>query len=354
MEEKKQGRILIVDDEPSICSVVSNYLGFHEYETVSAGDAESALECLWKADFDCVLSDMNMPGRSGLDLLHEVRRTWPEIGFILITAQAAVHTAVEAMRAGASDFLIKPVQLNQLLHCLDQALEKKRLKSELQTYQQRLENLVEERTSQIQEAMHALERSHFDTLQCLCHAAEYRDDETGNHVLRIGKYCEILARASGLPPEEISLLHKASPLHDIGKIGIPDHILLKPGKLTAEEFEIMKRHTRIGSSILKDANSKVLQMAETVARTHHEKWDGSGYPDHLRGEEIPIIGRIAAVADVFDALTMKRCYKPAFTLETSANIINQSSGKHFDPDLVDAFNTRFREFVAVFQEYAEV
>lgn len=352
MDENK-GSILIVDDEPAICSVLTNYLRFHGYSCHSAPEVDSALHMLAEAQVDCVLTDLNMPGKSGLDLLREVREAWPEIAVILFTAKAEVQLAVASMREGASDFLTKPVQLKQLIRCISNALEKKRLKSELRNYQRNLEKLVQERTAQIQDALRAIETSHFDTLQRLCHAAEYRDDETGFHVLRIGKYCEIIARELGLPSEDIFLLSKASPLHDLGKIGIPDNILLKPGKLTADEFEIMKRHASIGGEILKNANSKVLQVAETVARSHHEKWDGSGYPEGIKGEDIPIMGRIAALADVFDALTMKRCYKPAFTLETSANIINQGSKKHFDPYIVEAFNKRFRDFVGVHQEYTE-
>jgi putative two-component system response regulator len=201
--------------------------------------------------------------------------------------------------------------------------------------------------------MRALEDSHTDTINRLCHAAEYRDDETGFHVMRISKYCEILARELKLSEDDVFLLGKASPLHDIGKIGIPDNILLKQGKLTSVEFDLMKRHAEIGGEILKNAKSRVLRVAEVVACTHHEKWDGSGYPKGLKGKNIPIMGRITALADVFDALTMKRCYKPAFTLETSANIITQGSGGHFDPDVVNAFSRRFRDFINVHKEYAD-
>jgi putative two-component system response regulator len=223
----------------------------------------------------------------------------------------------------------------------------------VRNYQRNLENLVQERTTQIKEAMQALESSHIDTINRLCHAAEYRDDETGYHVLRISKYCEVLARGLGLSEEEIWLLSKASPLHDIGKIGIPDSILLKPGRLTPEEFEVMKRHAEIGGEILKQANSRVLQVAETVAISHHEKWDGSGYPRGLQQEEIPLMGRITAVADVFDALTMKRCYKPAFSTGKSVEIITDGSGKHFDPRIIEVFMQRLDEFVAIQREYSE-
>ncbi len=315
---------------------------------------DSALKILETVtDVDCILSDIKMPGKTGLDLLRSVKSYWPEMAVILFTGNAEIHTAVSSMQEGAYDFILKPIQLKQVIHSITNALEKKRLKLEVRNYQRNLEKLVLERTSQINDAMQALEVSHLDTINRLCQAAEYRDDETGYHVLRISKYCEVLARGWGLSEEDNWLLSKASPLHDIGKIGIPDSILLKPGRLTAEEFEIMKKHSEYGGEILKNANSKVLQIAETVAISHHEKWDGSGYPRGLRGEEIPLMGRITAVADVFDALTMKRCYKPPFTLEASVNIITEGRGKHFDPRIVDIFTEHLDEFVRIQKEYSE-
>lgn len=351
MEAK--GNILIVDDEPSICTVISDYLRLQGYNCASANAVDSALQVLQGAYVDCILSDIKMPGRTGLDLLREVRTYWPEMAVILFTGNAEIHTAVASMQEGAYDFILKPIQLKQVVHSITNALEKKRLKTEVRNYQRNLELLVQERTGQIKEAMKALEISHLDTINRLCHAAEYRDDETGYHVLRISKYCEILARGLGLTDEETWLLSKASPLHDIGKIGIPDSILLKPGRLSPEEFEVMKRHAEIGGEILKNANSRVLQVAETVAISHHEKWDGSGYPRGLRQEEIPLMGRITAVADVFDALTMRRCYKPPFSTEKSVEIITDGRGKHFDPRIIEAFQARLNEFVSVQKEYSE-
>lgn len=352
METK--GKILIVDDEPSICTVICDYLRLQGYSCASANAVDSALKILETVtDVDCILSDIKMPGKTGLDLLRSVKSYWPEMAVILFTGNAEIHTAVSSMQEGAYDFILKPIQLKQVIHSITNALEKKRLKLEVRNYQRNLEKLVLERTSQINDAMQALEVSHLDTINRLCQAAEYRDDETGYHVLRISKYCEVLARGWGLSEEDNWLLSKASPLHDIGKIGIPDSILLKPGRLTAEEFEIMKKHSEYGGEILKNANSKVLQIAETVAISHHEKWDGSGYPRGLRGEEIPLMGRITAVADVFDALTMKRCYKPPFTLEASVNIITEGRGKHFDPRIVDIFTEHLDEFVRIQKEYSE-
>ncbi|MDQ3000934.1 MAG: response regulator [Fibrobacterota bacterium] len=352
MESK--GNILIVDDEPAICTVICDYLRLQGYNCASANAVDSALQILQTVQgVDCILSDIKMPGKSGIDLLRKVTTNWPDTAVILFTGNAEIQTAVASMQEGAYDFILKPIQLKQVIHSITNALEKKRMKLELQNYQRNLEMLVTERTNQIKEAMQMLEGSHLDTINRLCHAAEYRDDETGYHVLRISKYCEVLARGVGMTEEETWLLSKASPLHDIGKIGIPDSILLKPGRLTADEFEIMKKHAEIGGQILKNANSRVLQVAETVAISHHEKWDGSGYPRGLKGEEIPLMGRITAVADVFDALTMKRCYKPPFSMEQSAGIITEGRGKHFDPLMVDIFLSRLNEFVAIHGEYSE-
>ncbi len=348
-----KGSILIVDDEPSICTVICDYLRLQGYACASANAVDPALEFLREKYVDCILSDIKMPGKSGLDLLREVRTYWPDMAVILFTGHAEVHMAVSSMQEGAYDFILKPIQLKQVAHSITNALEKKRLKKELRSYQKNLEKLVQDRTSQIQDAMHALESSHLDTINRLCHAAEYRDDETGYHVLRISKYCEILAQHLNLSKEDTWLISKASPLHDIGKIGIPDSILLKPGKLTAEEFDVMKKHTQIGGEILKNANSRVLQIAEEVALTHHERWDGSGYPNGLKGENIPLMGRITAVADVFDALTMKRCYKPAFSLEASVDIILEGRGGHFDPRIVDVFMEHLDEFSRVQKEYTD-
>ncbi len=352
METK--GNILIVDDEPSICTVICDYLRLQGYNCASANAVDSALQILKTvSNIDCILSDIKMPGKTGIDLLREVKTYWPEMAVILFTGNAEIQTAVHSMQEGAYDFILKPIQLKQVIHSITNALEKKRLKLELRNYQKNLENLVLERTTQIKDAMLELEGSHLDTINRLCQAAEYRDDETGYHVLRISKYCEVLARGCGLSAEENWLLSKASPLHDIGKIGIPDSILLKPGRLTIEEFEIMKKHAEIGGEILKNANSKVLQVAETVAMTHHEKWDGSGYPKGLKGESIPLMGRITALADVFDALTMKRCYKPAFSIEASVSIILEGRGKHFDPKIVDIFSANLPEFIAIQKDYSD-
>jgi putative two-component system response regulator len=353
MHRNNKGNILIVDDEPSICSVIGDYLRLQGFDCASAHEVDSAVRILEQAEVDCILSDIKMPGKTGIDLLRMVRRTWPDTAVILFTGNAEIQTAVASMQEGAYDFILKPIQLKQVVHSITNALEKKRLQEQVRDYQRNLERLVQERTTQIEDAMHALEGSHIDTINRLCYAAEFRDDETGYHVLRLGKYCELLARGLGMVEEDIWLLGKASPLHDIGKIGIPDSILLKPAKLTIDEFDIMKKHTTIGGEILRNADSRVLQVAEQVALSHHEKWDGSGYPNQLREEAIPLMGRITAVADVFDALTMKRCYKPAFPIQETVRIINEGNGKHFDPKVIEVFNRQLNEFARIQSEYAD-
>jgi putative two-component system response regulator len=346
-------RILVVDDEVAICQVIQDYLVLRQYDVATAGNYDEALRQLENRQFDVILSDIRMPGKSGTDLLRHVRRHHPQIAVILFTGYADIGLAVHSMQEGAYDFILKPIHLEQVYLSIHNALEKRALKAEVRKYQKGLEELVERRTRELREALRQLEASSLDTITRLSRAAEMRDDETGNHVLRIRAYTAALCRELKLPREDIDHIYVASSMHDIGKIGIPDAILLKPGRLDPQEFEIMKGHALIGAKILQDAEGRMLQIAEIIARTHHEKWDGSGYPFNLVGEKIPIYGRIVALADVFDALTNKRCYKPAFDLDTSIEIIRKSSGSHFDPDVVDAFMRIRDEFAAIRNEFRE-
>lgn len=349
----KKSSILIVDDEESICDIISDYLELRDFKCFTANSVDAAIRMLREESIDCIVSDIKMPGLSGLDLLKRVNTEWPDIAVILITGHGEISTAVTAMQEGAYDFILKPIQLEHITKSVMNALEKKRLKEELRNYQKNLEELVDKRTSQINGTLKALKDSHLETISILASAAEYRDDETGSHVLRISKYCETIAEALELPKEQIWMITKASPLHDIGKIGIPDSILLKPAPLTSAEFEIMKSHAEIGKQILKGTKSNLLKVATEIAGTHHEKWDGSGYPNKLRGEEIPLSGRITALADVFDALTMKRVYKPAFSVEKSINIMKEGRGSHFDPNLLDIFIQRLPSIQDVYSTYKD-
>ncbi|MBF0429946.1 MAG: response regulator [Fibrobacteria bacterium] len=354
MEDSYQNStILIVDDEESICDIISDYLELREFKCLTANSVEEAEKVLKMSDVDCIVSDIKMPRKSGLDLLKIVMKEWPDIAVILITGHGEINTAVSAMQGGAYDFILKPIQLEHITKSVHNALEKKKLKKELKNYQKNLEDLVEKRTTQITSTLKALKSSHLETINILANAAEFRDDETGSHVLRISKYCEILARGLNLSKEQIWMITKASPLHDIGKIGIPDSILLKPAPLTSAEFEIMKTHAGIGKEILKNTKSNLLKIAEQIASHHHEKWDGTGYPNGVSGDDISIPGRITAVADVFDALTMKRCYKPAFSIEKSVEIMRQGRASHFDPRIIDVFINKLDEINAVYETYRD-
>ncbi len=346
-------RILVVDDEFAICQVIQDYLILRKFNVSIASNYDEACAILSQRPFDVLLSDIRMPGKSGTDLLRFVRRHYPHIAAVLFTGYADIGLAVTSMQEGAYDFILKPIHLEQVHMSIHNALEKRALKDEVRRYQKGLEDLVEKRTRELREALRQVEASNLDTVTRLSRAAEMRDDETGNHVLRIRSYSAALAKELRLSPDEIDHLYVASSMHDIGKIGIPDQILLKPGKLSPEEFLVMRRHSEIGAKILSDATSPMLRIAQVVARSHHEKWDGSGYPDGLHGEGIPMYGRIVALADVWDALTTKRCYKPAFGLQASTDIILKSSGSHFDPDIVSAFQKVHEEFQFILAEFQD-
>lgn len=351
--EQEAAKILVVDDEYAICQVIQDYLSLRKFVVATAGNYEEAVAQLASRDFDVLLSDIRMPGKSGTDLLRHSRRHHPRTAPILFTGYADIGLAVSSMQEGAYDFILKPIHLEQVHMSIHNALEKRALKEEVRRYQKGLEELVEKRTHELREALCLVEAANLDTVTRLSRAAEMRDDETGNHVLRIRAYSAALARELKLTPDEVNHLYVASSMHDIGKIGIPDHILLKPGKLDDAELAIMRGHAAIGAQILSDADSPMLRIAQVVARSHHEKWDGSGYPDRLEGEAIPLYGRIVALADVWDALTTRRCYKPAFTLQASTDIIMKSSGSHFAPDVVAAFNHAQDEFRFILSEFRE-
>jgi len=351
--EQDAPRILVVDDEFAICQVIQDYLSLRKFDVSTASNYDEACAVLALKNFDILLSDIRMPGKSGTDLLRYVRRHHPRIATVLFTGYADIGLAVSSMQEGAYDFILKPIHLEQVHMSIHNALEKRALKDEVRRYQKGLEELVEKRTKELREALHKVEAANLDTVTRLSRAAEMRDDETGNHVLRIRSYSAALARELKLAPDEIDNLYVASSMHDIGKIGIPDQVLLKPGKLNVDELMIMRRHSEIGAKILSDADSPMLRIAQVVARSHHEKWDGSGYPDCLLKEKIPIYGRIVALADVWDALTTRRCYKPAFGLQASTEIIVKSSGTHFDPEVVEAFRRAHEEFQFILSEFQE-
>ncbi len=361
----KQSCILIVDDEPLNMEVVRRYLEIGGYRNlISTDHAGQALPLMGLNRPDLVLLDIHMPEINGLQILAAIRsdESLCRTPVIILTGSSDPDTKLIALQAGATDLLPKPVHSEELLARLGNVLKVKAYQDRLYRHSEELEEAVRRRTSE-------LEASRLDVIHCLARAAEFRDDDTGQHVIRVGRYARVIAERLGFSQRELDIIEPAAQLHDVGKIGIADAILLKPGKLTPEEFEMMQKHcgfgkkiaepvsdrdavllrnhTDIGARIMNTGSSPILEMARRIALTHHERWDGTGYPLGLAGEDIPLEGRITAVADVFDALSSKRPYKPAFPLQKCFAIMAEGRGTQFDPEILDAFFDRRDDIIQV-------
>jgi len=353
-------RILVVDDEEPIRRLLGYLLQTHGYEAILASDAREARQHLDEQPFALILCDVNMPGESGMDLVRAIIREHPHTATIMVTGLDSSVLANAALEMGAFGYIIKPFESNEVLIDVANALRRRRLEMENRLHRENLEDVVRTRTMALQQALEWLERSEKElrlsreeTIQRLAIAAEYRDSATAQHIQRMSHYCEMLARRYGLSNERCDLIRTASPMHDIGKIGTPDHVLLKPGKFTQEEFNVIAQHAEIGYRILGGSEAEVLKVAATIAWTHHERWDGSGYPRKLKGEAIPVEGRIAAIADAFDALTTQRVYKPAFELSHAVDLMSKHRGEHFDPELLDVFFASIDEIKRIHEQYAD-
>ncbi len=344
--------ILVIDDEEGLRRSLRAFLEDLGYDTLDAANGKEGLEALRRSmpDLAAVIVDLNMPVLDGYGFLKQAVIEAPELPVIVLSGVGVVDDALQAVRLGAWDFLTKPLHnLNILDHTLNKVMEKARLIRENREYQTNLEQLVRQRTAE-------LERTRRQIMHRLSRAAEYKDNETGHHVIRVGEIAAVLARALGLDAERCANLRDCAPLHDIGKIGIPDEVLLKPGKLDPAEWTLMQQHCMFGCEILGPLTSKeeahascenwaapdedgneLLGLARLLALLHHERWDGSGYPFGLAGEAIPLEARIVAVVDTYDALASERPYKKAFPEEKCLAIIRESSGSHFDPRVVEAF-----------------
>ena len=332
-------KILVVDDEKINRDFVKLVFKDSGCKIIEAENGEQALEIIEYDKPDIILLDIIMPGMLGFDVCRKIKRN-PEtadIPVIIVTALGDVDSKIKGFEAGADEYITKPYEKNELLLRVKNMLKVKKYHDLLKDYSIILEREVVEKTRELHEAYRKLDKAYLELIHRLGRAAEYRDDETGEHTKRVGKMCAIMAEALDLGDNFKKMIEYASPLHDIGKIGIPDSILLKPGKLTPEEMEIIKEHTIIGADILSGSDYPVIVMAETIALTHHERWDGKGYPRGLKEEEIPIEGRICAIIDFFDACTSHRVYRPAIDVEKVLNMIEEEKGKHFDPLIVDAF-----------------
>jgi putative two-component system response regulator len=335
--------LLIVDDEPGVRGLFVRWLSEAGYTCLEASGVVDALEQLKHSSVALVTLDVHLTSLSGIELLPQIKEISPDAEVIMVTGQGRTQTAIAALTRGASGYLIKPVAQEELLIQVQKALERRQLLIEKRNYMKQLEQRVSEQTKEIRDA-------HEETIHRLMSACAYRDDETGTHILRVGRYCEMIAREIGWSAERVDHIRMAAPMHDLGKIGIPDAILLKPGKLTPNEYEIMKTHTVIGANLLAGSHSPLLQMAEEIARSHHERWNGSGYPNRLSGESIPESARIVAICDVFDALTHDRVYRPAFSVDQAVAMIDDGCGSDFEPQLVDAFVRMLPCILEVLQE----
>jgi putative nucleotidyltransferase with HDIG domain len=328
-------RILIVDDEVEITEILADLLSDH-YECLKARSAEEALSRLRESEFHLVISDITMPGMSGLEMIPHIKQLSPDTVVVMISGMQTVESAIGALRLGAFDYLMKPFDLRQVEAVVKRALEHHELVVAKQRYENHLEELVEQRTAELDRALNSLEGAYRSTLKALTAALETRDSETHGHSERVVTYSLRLGREYGLKSEEMKSLEFGSLLHDIGKIGVPDSILRKPAKLTEEEWVRMREHPVHGQQILRGI--EFLQGASRVVAQHHEQWDGSGYPLGLRGEEIDICARIFAVADAFDAITSDRVYRRGKPYEAAAKELDDWAGRQFDPKVVEAFH----------------
>jgi putative two-component system response regulator len=348
-EDFAQASILVIDDEAPNVRLLERMLqqaGFANLRGTT--DPGEALDDCREAPPDLVLLDLSMPNIDGFQILDALREL-PEVDrppVLVLTALDDRESRLRALDKGARDFLGKPFDQAELLARIRNLLEMGLSRRALKHQNDALEQRVQERTRDLNQAR-------MEIVRRLGRAAEYRDNETGFHILRMSKTAALLGRAAGLSDQEADLLLEASPMHDVGKIGIPDAILLKPGKLDAGEWETMKSHTTIGAQILSGSQSELLAMAREIALTHHERWDGSGYPSQLAGEAIPFPGRVVAIADVFDALTSERPYKRAWSVDEAVALIRENRGTGFQPELVDLFLANLPEIEAIRDRYPE-
>ena len=348
-------RILVVDDEEPNRRLMEAMLIPLGYEVLFARDGLEALEQVRKAPPDVILLDIMMPEMDGLAVARRLKENEETkiIPVVMVTSLNEVVDRVKALEAGADDFLSKPVDRSELIATINSQFKVKAYHDHMLNHQKELEAEVAKRTQQLRQAFDKIKLSSLDTIYRLSRAAEYKDEYTGSHIQRMSHYAATVAHKLGLNEETAETILYATPMHDVGKIGIPDHILLKPRRLDPDEWEIMKQHTIIGSQILEGSDAESIKLAEVVALTHHEKWDGSGYPKGLKGDEIPLPGRITAIADVFDALTSRRPYKEAFLLESAFMIIKDGRGSHFDPEVVNAFLAGEDEILSIREKYRD-
>ena len=344
------GKILIVDDQEANVVLLDRILRGAGYDSITTTmDPKAVFELHRTNNYDLILLDLQMPGMDGfrvMDGLKEIE-TGNYLPVLVITAQP--NHKLDALKAGAKDFISKPFELPEVLVRVHNMLEVRLLQKELHKYNDQLEQRVKQRTADLQE-------NYLETIFAMTRAAEHKDEDTGAHVKRISYYCRDLAKILGMNDAFVDNIFFSSPMHDVGKIGIPDHILLKPGGFTPDEWEIMKGHAAMGAKILGDSKSPYLRMGAEIALNHHERWDGGGYPNGKKGEDIPLAARMMNICDIYDALRSKRPYKPAFDHQKTVDIITNGDGRtmpeHFDPNIFAAFKQNQAVFNDIFEQYA--
>ena len=330
IDETKHDKVLIVDDDDLVRELIASTLESEGYVCTVAHNVDTALEILERKCFSVIMSDIQMGDKSGIDLLKTVKKRFPDTAVIMVTAADDRKTAIHALELGAYDYIAKPFDINEITISVHIALERRRLSIKSKEYEIRLEEDVKNRTAEI----HRREEEICVRLTAAC---EYRDVETGTHNRRLGQYASVLAEQIGWNPHAVDEIRIAASMHDIGKIAVPDNILLKENKLNANEFEKMKKHTVIGGKLLSGTSIPLLNMARDIALFHHEKWDGSGYPNGMKHKKIPESARLVAVLDVYDALVHTRVYRSAIPEEKALQMIVEGKGSHFDPEAFDVF-----------------
>jgi cyclic di-GMP phosphodiesterase len=352
MVQRGAGSVMVVDDDPLMLESVEMLLASQGFDVFSYTDGNSALKAFRNAPTDVILTDVNMPAINGFRFLEKIREFDAETPVIFFTGNAEFDVALSAIKAQAFEFVTKPFSGPGLTAIVERGISRKRSILTMKKEREELEKMVEHRTGELAKSLQCQQRMNLEIIERLTTAAELRDEETGRHIGRIGRYAGVLARAMVMSNDFVDTITSASAMHDIGKIGIPDAILFKAESLTPEEFEVIKMHTVIGGHILRGASHPLMQMAAAIALTHHERWDGTGYPNRLSGERIPLEGRIVLLADQYDALRSKRVYKPALDHETACRIILEGDDLtrtgHFDPAVLRAFRATTEKFAEIF------